>query len=465
MKKIIILISGILIVACSSDFTDLIPISDRNVDNFFTNTNDFIVTINGSYRELQDEGVYGRAYWILFEMRGDNTDQGPDQTGLAAQFTQINRFTEASLNEPITDAWIASYRVIANANRVLDNIDNIEIETSLKNRLIGEALFMRSLMYYHLAIAYGNIPLELTTLALGQESTQVDANTVYNQLVIDLQTAETNLQISYTGDDIGRATKGAAATLLAKVLLTMGNVNDAETVLRRIINTYGYNLETNYANLWGETNENNVESIFEVQYISGGVNQGSAFTNDFSPDASLQTGSGFGRNRPTTTMESAYEVGDLRFNPSMGTTWDRYEDGVFVETVNQRYIKKYNSNPASDGDSGINFIVFRYADVLLMLAEALGETSESYDLINQVRTRAGLPDIDALTPGTFEEKLLHERQVELAFENHRWSDLLRFGVAAQVVSDAEPDVNLGDVKTLYPIPQRELDVNPNFVQN
>ena len=126
------------------------------------------------------------------------------------------------------------------------------------------------------------------------------------------------------------------------------------------------------------------------------------------------------------------------------------------------HVRKYQSDLAIENDSDINFVVFRYADVLLMLAEALGESSESYDLINEVRNRAGLPDIDASTPGTFQDKLLQERRVELAFENHRWPDLKRFGAVNKVL---EAEDFITDTREYFFIPQREIDINPNFVQN
>lgn len=464
MKKIIIVFLTICFTsACSEDFTDLAPISNRNEADFFNTAEDFVASINASYAGLQDVGVYNRAYWALFEMRSDNTDQGPDATGLARQYTEINQFTEDPLNEQIDAAWSGSYRVIANCNVILERIDNVvDIEEGLKNRIIGEAIFLRSLMYYHLAVAFGNIPLQLTPFVPGDGLTQVDANTVYAQLVSDLAIAEGSLPISYTSSDEGRATKGAAATLLAKVQLTLGNNSDAETTLRRIISNYNYELLPNYADLWGTANENNAESIFEVQFISGGIGQGSALTNEFSPSGDLQTGQGFGRNRPTDLLVNAFEAGDLRFEPSLGISYVNNAG----EVVEQNHIRKYQSNPPTENDSDNNFIVFRYADVLLMLAEAIGESTESYALINEVRTRAGLADIDATTPGTFQDKLLKERQVELAFENHRWADLKRFGVVNDRLIEAESAViNSGDIRELFFIPQREMDINPNFNQN
>jgi len=464
MKKIIILFTVLsLSFSCSNEFTDLAPISNRNEADFFNTAGDLLASLNASYAGLQDPGVYNRAYWTMFEMRSDNTDQGADATGLARQYTEINQFTENSLNEQVDAAWRGSYSVIANCNVILQRIDKVsDIEEGLKNRIIGEAYFLRSLMYYHLAVAFGNIPLQLTPFVPGDVLTQVNATAVYTQLAADLAIAETNLPISYSASDRGRATKGAAATLLAKVQLTLGNKANAEATLRRIIANYNYSLLPNFANLWGAANENNAESIFEVQFKSGGIGQGSFLTNEFSPSGDLQTGQGFGRNRPTLALINAFEPGDLRFSSSIGTSYINNANVV----VNQNYGKKQLGSLPTENDSDINFVVFRYADVLLMLAEALGETPESYGLINQVRTRAGLANISSSTPGTFQNKLLKERQVELAFENHRWADLKRFGVVNQKLLESESDViNANDIKDLFFIPQREMDINPNFVQN
>ncbi|CAM4284115.1 RagB/SusD family nutrient uptake outer membrane protein [Gillisia limnaea] len=462
MKNLITyLLVGITAISCSDEFTDLAPISNRNEAQFYNTANDFIGAINASYAGLQDDGVYGRAYWTMFEMRSDNTDQGPDATGLAAQYAEINRFTEDPLNPQITAAWINSYKVIANCNVILERIESVEMDESLKQRIVGEALFLRSLMYYHLAVAYGNIPLQLKPFIAGEELEQVDATTVYDQLITDLRSAEENLPVSYPVSDVGRATKGAAATLLSKVLLTTGQNVAAEEALRRIINNYGYGLVENYENIWGINNENNIESIFEVQFMGGGIGQGSAFTNEFSPSAFLQTGSGFGRNRPTQSLINSFDSEDERFEASIGTSYINAQGEVTLAN----FVRKYESDPSSENDSDVNFIVFRYADVLLMLAEAIGESEESYQLINEVRERAGLSGIDSGTPGTFEEKLLKERQLELAFENHRWADLRRFDLEREVFEVAEPLVDPTDVRELFFIPQREIDINPNFVQN
>ena len=438
--------------SCSDSFTDLAPISQRNAGIFYETASDMQVAVNAIYSTLKSDGCYNQSYWVMQELRSDNTFW--DGTGLAEEITVFDKFTDISTSNVTEAAWNASYQGISRANIVLGRIDAIEMDASLKSRLTGEALFLRSLYYYHLAVAFGNIPLvltETTSVEEGQSHTQVGASVVFDRLIGDLTKAESDLPESYGSADVGRATKGAAAALLAKIQLIKGDKGGAETTLRRIL-TYGYTLVPNYADLWGADNENNSESIFEVQFEGGFGNQGNSFTSQFHGVLSVPVTSGQ-RNIPERDLTDDYEAGDLRFAASL--------EGVTID--NTGWPIKYGiTNAFGEDDAPNNWVVFRYADVLLMLAEAIGEGTEAYGLINQVRTRAGLGDIDANTPGTFTEKLLHERRVELAFENHRWADLLRFGVAETVMSAHGKPIN---GKLLFAIPQRELDLNASFSQN
>jgi len=289
---------------------------------------------------------------------------------------------------------------------------------------------------------------ETASVAEGQNHVQVDASTVYNQLISDLTKAEALLPQSYGSGNLGRATQGAVATLLGRIYLTIGDKTNAATTLRRVT---GYSLVPSVADLWGAENEHNSESIFEVEYEGGFGNQGNSFTSQFNGDLS-GTVTGGQRNIPERDLLDAHEAGDERFDLFDGIT-----------ETNTGWTTKYGAtNPFSEDDAPNNWVVFRYADVLLMLAEALGEGTEAYTLINQVRTRAGLGSIDANTPGSFAEKLLKERRIELAFENHRWADLLRFGVVETVMSAQGKPIN---GKLLFAIPQRELDLNSSFDQN
>jgi hypothetical protein len=449
--------------SCSQDFTDLNPVTQRNVNGFYLTANDMNTAINAAYRALQMNGTYNQSYWIMQEMRSDNTDQGPDGTGLGAELTVIDNFSEIATSEIITAAYTDSYLGIARCNIVLDRIEAIEMDAVLKNQIKGEALFLRSLFYYNLAISFGNVPMPLSeakSVAEGSSLPQVPASEIYKQLIVDLQAAETALPIRHAAADVGRATKGAAAALLGKVMLTAGDKAGAVAVLKRIVADYGYSLLPDYGSLWGLANKNNAESIFEVQFKGGGTGTGNSFTNAFSP--LLRQTTGAYKNRPTVNMMNAYEPGDDRFLKSMDTSYVNSSGVVLSNSRNDiRFITKYGKeNAFNENDASYNFVVLRYADVLLMLAEALGDSPEAYTYMNQVRARAKLAPISATTPGTFEEKLLHERRVELAFENHRWADLLRFGKATAVMTAQGKNARL-----LYLIPQRELDINSSFKQN
>ena len=454
------------IISCSDEFTLLAPHSQRNVDNFYQTKVDFETALNGVYDALQSGGAYGNqsdvatggtgGYWMMTEMRSDNTDQGGDVTGLAAAVAELNEFAETPLSEYTLGAWVGSYQGVARANTLITRITSADLDNTFKNQVIGEALFVRSLFYYNLAMLFGNIPMPLEEiLETNPKQTQLTQNQVLTQLVTDLTDAAGKM--SGTPSLTGRATKWSALTLLGKVQLHLGNKSEAASALNQVINSGSFSLLSKYADLWGPSNENSNESIFEVQFVSGGKGEGSGFTNSFSPSSDLQTGEGGGRNRPTIDMSRAYEEGDLRYKTSMDTLY--VIDG---DTSYARHVKKYESNPFANFDADNNFIVLRYADVLLMAAEAAGDGAQAYTYINQVRKRAGLSDISSSSPGSFEDHLLQERRVELAFENHRWYDLLRFGTAVSTMnahfSGQGFSITLSENDLIFPIPQREIDL-------
>lgn len=456
LKHILLVLPVLLImVSCGDDFTILAPQSDRNVENFYRTDTDFVVAINGAYAGLADNHSYGRNYMLLHEMRSDNMANGGGATGLAESLERIATFEELTTASELESTWAGGYGIIARTNTILSRIDDATLDNpALGERIRGEALFIRSLVYYNLAVTFGNIPLQLEEVTTPDvEINQVSASEVYTQIAGDLADAEGLLPASYGADNIGRATSGAAATLLGLVELTAGNNGAAETALRRVVTSNQYELVDDYADIWGVQNENNVESIFEIQYQSGGAGVGSGFTEYYSPDLGLTGGVG-GGNVPqdvTDDLLAAYVAGDDRLDGSYGVT----EGG-------DDYLSKYDAPQNIAFDSDINFIVFRYADVLLMLAEAVGESNEGWDLINEVRERSGLTDPAEGLGLPYEEVLLLERRREFAGENKRWPDLKRFGVAQQVMADflAGEGVTENDVRLLYPIPQREIDAAP-----
>ncbi len=451
----------VLLVSCGDDFTILAPQSQRNVKNFYKTDSDFETAINGVYAGIAGDDAYGRNYMLLHEMRADNTDNGGGATGLAESFQRIARFNELTTATELEETWAAGYEIIARTNTILNRLQDASLDNpTLGERIRGEALFLRSLVYYNLAVTFGNIALQLEEVTSPDvEINQVTADVIYGQIVQDLSEAENLLPASYDASNTGRATSGAAATLLGLVHLTNGNNAEAEDALRRVVDSGQYELVPDYTNIWGVENENNIESIFEIQYQSGGHGTGGSFTEYYSPDLSLSGGVG-GGNAPQSVTDDVLTIFD--------ESDERFFEGTFglTEEEEDPYVLKYDGVQFAAFDGDNNFIVFRYADVLLMLAEAIGESPEANDLINQVRERAGLTEPVESLPGTFQEKLLAERRREFVGENKRWPDLLRFGVAQEVMANflSDEGITQGDIRLLYPIPQREIDSAPGQLE-
>ncbi|HKL16667.1 MAG TPA: RagB/SusD family nutrient uptake outer membrane protein [Balneolaceae bacterium] len=450
----------ILAVSCGDDFTVLAPQSERNVENFYQSDTDFEVAINGAYAVLSSNDLYGRNLMLLHEMRSDNTLNDGGATGLAESLENISRFIELEDASELERTWAGSYKVISSLNTILSRIDNVDFDNpALDDRIKGEALFIRSLVYYNLAVTFGNIPLQLEEVTSPNvEINQVSADVIYDQIAVDLEEAEGLLPASYPSSSVGRASSGAAATLLGLVHLTNGNDGQAETALRRVVSSQEYELVPDYTDIWGPSNENNIESIFEIQYKSGGQGTGSGFTEYYSPDLSISGGVGGGNvpQVPTDDLITSYD------QPA-----DSRLETIGTDLEGDPYLNKYDATQAIAFDSDVNFIVFRYADVLLLLAEAIGEGTEAYNLIDEVRSRSGLTTSSSTLTGSFEEILLNERRREFVGENKRWPDLLRFGVAQQVMADYLSDEGYEpeNIRLLYPIPQREIDTAPELTQN
>lgn len=453
-SSFIILIASATLAGCSKDL-ELSPISNANESDFYKTAKDIDNAVIAAYKFHKQ--IYTNnfsAQSVLDEIRSDNTTM--------VQLDVLDRFVKDTGKEWYGWSWDGCYKAIYMCNLAMEKAAEVEMDEELRNQYIGEARFLRALLYFELVRNFGDVPLVTTTpTSFDPASTQIPrdpASAVYTQIVEDLTFASQNLPAAYTGNNIGRATSGAANGMLGKVYLTMGDKANAETALRAVVNSGLYELMDTYAAVWDISNENNAESLFELQFKP--VTDGSPMQNLFSSIAAVGVpGGGLGYNLATADLVEEFEPGDLRKDITM--TPD--PNGVY-------YTIKYNDPAMTSGNnSGHNFYILRYADVLLLLAEAIGESPESYEYINQLRDRAGLDDVSAATPGTFEVKLLHERRVELAFENHRWHDLLRFGVAIPVINahfqNIGLDITIGQDDLLMPIPQTAISSNPNLEQN
>lgn len=454
-----------------SDFLELAPIDATNVGNFYRNASDMQAAVNAAYGMLANAGEYGYAYYNVAEVRSDNTMNWEGGGNLPD--AELDQFKMASTNEIIRVMWVDTYRGILAANTVLDHIGGAQMDDVLRQRLIGEARFLRALQYFNLVRTFGDVPLVLSetkSVDEGYSQPRVPKQEVYAQIVADLTDAEQKLPVSYSGSEIGRATRGAARALLGKVYLTTGDFTKAKDKLKEVMDAGTYKLLDDYAALWPVANANNAESLFEVQFKKGGTGTGSSFYNNFAPRNSgssvIKVGFAGGRHLPTADLIAAYEPGDYRKNVSLSLG---YTDNVTGKYVADPYTLKFQDTPFTDGDADNNWPVLRYADVLLMYAEAVnatdGPTTVAYDALNAVRKRAKLTALPiGLSKAAFALALERERQVELAFEGHRWFDLVRTGREVAVMNAHFKAPVVQDFNAVFPIPQTQIDINPSGIK-
>ena len=245
MKKYILYTLLILVSSsCTKEFTELSPISERNMEFAYKTESDFVLAINGLYDALQLNGTYGKTYLLLNEMRSDNTSNGGGCNGIAQSLCDVELFKEITTANELSSAWSDSYKGIARCNIILDKIDASVVPDALKKRYKGEALYIRSLLYYNLAIIFGNVPLQLKDAALVSDVNlkQSTAKEVYSQIITDLIAAEPLLPAKYAAADLGRATSGAVNALLGKVYLTNGDKTLAVTALNKVVDSKNYSL-------------------------------------------------------------------------------------------------------------------------------------------------------------------------------------------------------------------------------
>lgn len=462
----IIILCAVLFSACKKDFLDVVAVDRIPKDQFFKTEADLTAAIYGVYSAQKDMYTsWELAMYNLEETRSDNVHQ---KFGLQTEHRAIDNFTAESGNTTVTGFWASAYYCIDLCNAVIEKGPGIQMDETRKKQIIAEAQFVRAQVYFKLVNDFGGVPLRLKeTISLSGDNNLARSSVaeVYDQIISDLTTAATTLPVNYTGANVGRATSGAAYALLGKAQLQKGDKAAAIQALREVVKPGSiYSLLPEYADLWNPATKNSAESIFEIQFLP--PLNGSPFWNFFAP---ISVGVPGGDNRstspntPTQDLINSYESGDSRLAASIAT------DGS-----GRPYIIKFRDPGVKTGnDATNNFPVLRYADAMLMLAEALGESDEAYDLINEVRDRADLGPISAATPGTFIDKLMHERQVELAFECQRWFDLLRLDQAEAIsiinanLAHEFPTENLviDAHDLLAPLPNTEGQTNTLVEQN
>ena len=502
---------AIITTSCVND-DDLIQVDPNNsaVDSFWKTDKDALLGVNAAYGSLLTDGTYMRSTPLLLDLKGDDTRSNSPWGAMA----NVGRFNSNPSDAAIYGwAYETYYQGIFRANQVLANVPAINFENAeLKNRILGQAYFLRGLYLFHAVNMFKNVPVPTQIAAIYPQKTEAEG---WAQVIADFKKAAELLPPSYTSvsgldaGEKGRATKGAALGYLGKAYLFNKDFTNARDAFKAVIDLGVYSLVSNYRDNFTETNENNSESLFEVQFSrdAGGVDLGwggapasgwgktSARAITYGP-----RGFGFTDVQPTWALYNEYQQEKTTANtvdPRLDATMFYNKPGG-MQLYGQNFATKYASNAAdlndlfcrkyqnSDGQkvdefdwrSGINERLLRYADVLLMYAECLNETGNTagaYTYIQQVRNRVGLPNLATVKPGMTQaqmrDQIGHERFLEFPLEGHRFDDIRRWGwlqdpakLAWLKSRDAEFN-SYAAGREFFPIPQLERDNNPGTIQN
>ncbi|MET2986500.1 RagB/SusD family nutrient uptake outer membrane protein [Aureibaculum conchae] len=476
-KEIINYISLIALMlvsfSCGDDFVDVKPESE-NSENFFNSTEDYERALLAAYDPLQS--TYLNV--MLGEIASDNTLAGGESATDVPGIQEIDDMIHTPVNAQLRDIWSWMYGGVNRTNFIMEFQNNIDFAG--KNEILAQTRFLRAYYYFELVKWFGDVPLAVDKRILFGDETSLDRTPkaqIYVQIESDLQFAADNLPATQT--QAGRVTKGAAQSLLGKVFLFQDKFSEAATVLDQAISG-PYDLLDDYTTMFENDNENNIESVFEIQYTD---EEGAGFGCLQCSEGNVAVGfngirnysgptfeSGFSFNVPTQEVVDEFEDGDGRFETAILDidAWATSTGATFVTGFehtgyyNRKYISRQGD--ANTGDQNLtnpnNYRAIRFADVLLMGAEAyarggLGdETARGY--LNRVRTRAGLPDINSSGTNLI-DAIYHERRVELVGEGHHFFDLVRTGRAAQ-----EIDGFVAGKHEVFPIPSIEIELAGNI---
>ncbi len=469
--KILIPFFVLVFVSCKKDFLDITPPSALTGASYFRNQADAEAAVTAAYKPLQATGNYAKVTEaptddnIIFNTQGLNLDSW-----------------SFDANDAIIDnVWQNAYEGVFRANIVLQEIPKINMTDAVKNRMLGEGRFLRAFYYWQLSSLFGEVPLVTEAdptnakKAALPNSTLADIN---NLMIDDLKKAGDLLPATHNSANIGRATKGAAQALLGKVYLYAKNYPLAEAAFNSVITTNQYQLIPAFSNLL--ITDNNAESLFEIQFADLAGQGSDRVANDYP-----QGQGGFSNILPTQDLVDEFETyngataingRDPRLFYSIFREGDPYDatSPTFQKAWTPTgYARKKGMFPVirvNNGNSDRNFPLIRLSDVLLMYAEAANENNkptEAINAINRVRARVGMPALPtAQYPANNKAELfkaiVHERRVELAFEYHRLLDLRRWGLAEQKLG---PLGFTAPKHNYFPIPQQELNTNPNLKQN
>lgn len=448
MKKILVLASlaTLLMTSCGDSFFDLEPASSVTIDKVYKTASDYNVAVIGCYAKLQSQVNF---YTECCEYRSDNLSLGAPTAGTQDRY-DIDHFTEKPSNGILSSYWANFNNNVYRCNLLLDQIDGANFAENLKKQYKGEAMFIRALNYFNMYRIWGGVPAtkHVVSAAEALKVARYSDEQMFDLIAGDLKEIVDNnyLPETYSSADMGRATSGAAKALLGKVYLTFHKWTEAKDILSQLIGKY--QLVSPIAQVFNVDNNNNNEIIFAVHFNKEIEGEGHSYWYNLT-NASDDT-------NQTSSLLNTFPTGDARKDL---ITYVQVEKNVRLMN------KFYDTKSPTFKTVGNDQILLRYADVLLMYAEALNEIqydasegSLALKYLNAVRQRAGISNLTAKqlpTQEKFRKGILVERQREFPYEGQRWFDLVRMGFAKSVM--AENGVEIKDYQLLFPIPQQEIE--------
>jgi hypothetical protein len=486
MKKInqlIVAASFLIVTGCEKILEPDVADTGRvTLETFYVNYNGALQGINGVHASLREP--YRNMWWVDVISDDGQNNAGGDQQSIDFEFGTIQTNSSVAAN-----LWASYFSTIYRANTFINRAPGISLQGNqniLRNQFLGEAYFIRSLCYYNLVQLFGDVPLVINEITNTEnlQTPRTPATQVLQQVEADLLEALKTLPIRHPnpnliqplvnisgGMEVGRPTAGSAKALLGTLYLLRGEPAKAETVLKEVVNSNVYSLMSNYANNFGGTSgtKNNAESVFEIQYATPAQVPGGShdFSFQFGP---VEDNNYLARNRPTdntmsesvdlfNTLVQAFPAGDNRRTISV-----RYNVQSPVRSITAKYYV-----PGAGNQGSVNWPVFRYSEVLLLLAEALqaqSKDAEALTELNKVRAhpRTGLTALSGLTGNALRDAIRLERRLELNMECKRLFDLRRWGIHITTLQTHGRPLQAG-TNGYLPIPQGEIDKNPQFTQN
>jgi starch-binding outer membrane protein, SusD/RagB family len=479
VNKCIAVVAALLLTttACEESFLDVPPQAQQPAEKFWQTEEDATKAVNAMYANLREWKQVAFAPIAIESVGSDDAEKGSSPSD-ATFMNNFDNFTATSTEGQLSDFWNGQYQSINLANQVLDNVPNISMDQSLQQRFLGEAKFIRAYAYFRLVRAFGDVPLRLTVPANAEEFNipRTPKDQVYDAIEQDLTDAAAVLPTSYAGADIGRITKGAALALHAKVAMYRGHWEDVLSLTNEVMGM-GYSLVPNFQVLFRESNENSPESVFEIQadIIEGNPDASNSQYSQVQGVRGSEAG-GWGFNVPTQDLADAFDPEDPRRDATIIFRGEitPQGDAIPAEGDNPMYNEK-SYVPFSDYVTGYsqgaqqNIRVIRYAEVLLMNAEAnneLGNTEAALAALEMVRARARggdpdvLPEITTTNQEELRQAIWNERRYELAMEFDRYFDVIRQGRAAEVFGPLGWKPNKNEV---WPVPQSEIDLSSGLL--